>query len=59
MPRLEIKFISLLSNLVSKEKKTSFIIEYKSAVEVNRAVEENLVMSTELYYYTLYNLVYK
>lgn len=48
-----------MSNPTIEKKKTLFVIENKTTTQVNGAIDKDLAIGVELYYDTLYNLIYK
>ena len=59
IPDLDIKWIGWLSNPALGEKKTSLVIECKTAAQANGAIEKDLTIRAELHRCTLYNLACK
>ncbi len=59
IPDLDIKWIRWLPSPALGKNKTSLVIECKTALQANRAIEEGLAMGAELYRCTLYNPAFK
>ena len=56
---LEIKLIGWLTNLSPGKKKSLLVIECKTAMQANGAIDEGLAIGAELHQYTLYNAACK
>lgn len=59
IPGLEIKWIGWLTNLSPGKKESSLVIECKTAVQANGAIDEGLAIGAELHRCTLYNAACK
>lgn len=59
IPGLEIKWIGWLTNLSPGKKESSLVIECKTAMQANEAIDNGLAIGAELYQCTLYNAACK
>lgn len=55
IPGLEIKWIGWLTNLAQGKKESSLVIECKTAMQANGAIDKGLKIGAELHQCTLYN----
>ena len=55
----EIKWIRWLSSLAPGKKKSLLVVEYKIAMQANRAIDKGLVIGAELHRYIMYNAACK
>ena len=55
IPGLEIKWIGWPTNLSQGKKESSLVVEYKTAMQANRAIDKGLAIGAELHQCTLYN----
>ncbi len=57
IPGFEIKWIGWLTNLSQRMKESLLVVECKTAMQANGAIDEGLAIEAELHRCTLYNAV--